>query len=247
MDDFGGTSIAQIRDTYFRDGVVFLRSALEEVETRRVCEGEAELNELFASRGDQVRRGRFVDEWPASLDNVQRWQTIVALVNKLIGPDVALYYRRLLIKDKFFTGAISVHQELPFFNGGVEKIHIFLPISRNVEKNGHLRFYAGSHKYGLVGQGDIKPERFYGVRDVGEDLYPGDLVIMHHFTWHYSAKAQSDEPRYLLQLMYQPSDDGSYAGDTPELISGRWRTDLRFPASNSVLYYNLWSRATRRK
>ncbi len=240
-------SIEQIRETYSRDGVVFLPGALTGAETNRVRQGETELRELHVLRGSQVRRGRFVDEWPASLGDVQRWATLVALLHGLIGGDVALYYRRLLIKDKLFAGSISVHQELPFFHGGVNKVHIFLPISANTKSNGHLRYYAGSHKYGLVGQGDIKPERFKGIRDVGLDMYPGDLVIMHHFTWHHSPKSQSDDPRYLLQLMYQPSDDGSYAGDMPELISGRWRTDLRFPASDSVLYYNIWSRATRRK
>ena len=117
-------------------------------------------------------------------------------------------------------------------------MNVFLPVSPNTAANGHLRYFAGSHKYGLVGQGDIQPERFQGVRDVGEDLYPGDLVLMDHCTWHHSSASNSDEPRYLLQMIYQPTDDPSY-GERPELISGRWRTELRFPWSEALVYYNV--------
>jgi hypothetical protein len=39
--------------------------------------------------------------------------------------------------------------------------------------------------------------------------------------------------------MYQPSDDGSFTGAKPVLVSGEWRTDLRFPVSEALTFYNV--------
>jgi hypothetical protein len=231
--------LEQIKSALREDGVVFLKGALTDLETQKLRSGEAELDELHRTGAAEIRDARFFKgAWPPALADVERWPTI-ALVTDLIGEDVALYHRRFLIKDPIFSGSITPHQEMPYFHGGLHKLNVFLAVSPNTAANGHLRYYAGSHKYGLIGQGDIQPERFPGVRDVGEDLYPGDLVLMDHCTWHHSADSTSPGPRYLLQLIFQPADDGSSFGEEAVLVSGQWRTELRFPGSEALTFYNV--------
>ena len=235
----GRPHLTMIKEQFNQNGVVILKGHLSQARMTRLDEAKRQLDHEHAISGDAIRNARFyMGPWPAAIDDLEHWPEIVALVRELIGDSIALYYRRFLIKDARFKGSVAAHQDLPYWHGGLEKIHLFIPVSPNTVQNGYLRFYAGSHRYGLIGQGDIEAERFSGIQEVYDDLYPGDVVIMDNRTWHYSKPAEVDEPRYLIQLMYQPSSDGSYVGK-PTPISGQWQTDLRFHENDALIYANV--------
>jgi hypothetical protein len=216
-----------------------LKGVLDRQMTMRLSQAAIELNQVHETAGDTVRDSRFyLGTWPKAIEDIEHWPALVSLVRPIIGDDIAFYYRRFLIKDSRFKQSVAAHQDFPYWHGNVEKVHLFVPVSPNTARNGCLRFYAGSHSYGLVGQGDIDASQFRGITEMYDDLYPGDVVIMDHRTWHYSTPAETDEPRYLLQLVYQPSSDGSYM-QKPELISGNWLTDIRFPFDQALIYANV--------
>jgi hypothetical protein len=221
-----------ITQTLADDGIVFLKNALSPDELALLRRGA---DQLHAAQHDAVRNARFYSgEWPPLLRDVQRWPTLLRIAREIIGNDIALFARRFLIKDSRFSGSVSAHQDCPYWHGTVNKLHLFLPVTPNTAQTGAVRYYAGSHKYGLIGQGDIDASEYSGIREVGDESYPGDIIVMDHFTWHYSPPKQSDDPRYLLQLIYQHSSCGSYY-EQPELVSGEWRTTIRFPYSEALI------------
>ncbi|MCU1390645.1 MAG: hypothetical protein JWL72_3983, partial [Ilumatobacteraceae bacterium] len=145
--------------------------------------------------------------------------------------DVALYMNRVLIKDEHWTGAISIHQDMPYFNGGQRKVSIFVPLERTQADggNGGLKFVVGSHRYGNLERGTINLADFEPMPVLAPDLDVGDVVVMDFLTWHYSETPATPSERPLLQLAYQAADDGSYGGElfgvaAPTLVAGSWRT-----------------------
>jgi ectoine hydroxylase-related dioxygenase (phytanoyl-CoA dioxygenase family) len=189
-----------------------------------------------------LRSGRFLlHELPQPVKKLSFLPTLVRRVRRILGDNVALYHARVLIKDGHFKEAVHPHQDSPYSHGLYNKLHVYLPLTPNKRSNGCLQFWANSHKYGLIGQGDIDPAQFEAIEIVSEEVFPGDVVLMDYATWHFSERATTDEERFLHQLVYQPSNDGSYVL-TPELISGEWLTQLRCPASKALIYRRIEER-----
>ena len=107
-----------------------------------------------------------------------------------------------------------------------------MPLTRTVARNGNggLIFLKGSHKYGNLQRGTIRREMFPAMEELAPDLEVGDIVLVDFLTWHYSEDAVIPGDRPLIQIVYQPSSDGSYVGPRfgvpkPTLVSGRWMTE----------------------
>jgi ectoine hydroxylase-related dioxygenase (phytanoyl-CoA dioxygenase family) len=218
-------------------GVAIVKDIFTQAERQQIVEAVTALREMHATIPlTDLRNGRYLmQELPEPVLQLAIFPTIIRMVRRILGDNVALYHARVLIKDRHCKDSVLPHQDAPYSHGLYNKVHAFVPLTANTRDNGHLQFLANSHNYGLIGQGSIDPAHFEDLEVVSQEIFPGDVVLMNHFTWHFSEEAKTNDDRYLLQLAYQPSNDGSFVF-APRLISGEWLTHLRFPVTKALIY-----------
>ena len=221
----------EILARYRRDGVAVLHGFFDRSYSAEISEGWNDLKKEV-ELGGLGRNARFLyGKLPGRVGEIWRHPRLAELARSTLGPDVALYMNRLLLKDKEWSGAVAIHQDMPYFHGGQNKLSVFVPLQpvQATGGNGGLRFIVGSHLYGNLERGTIQLDRFEPMPELAPSLDVGDIVLMSMMTWHYSDDAPSKDDRPLLQLMYQPADDGSFAGPKmgvpePTLLCGGWKT-----------------------
>lgn len=220
---------------YEHDGFLILKGLFSQPTMAELCQGWSEVKqELLSGSGRLQRSDRFVSGiLPDPLGSVYKHSNLIAIAQQLLGEDVALYMNRLLVKDDIWQGAVEVHQDLPFFHGSFSKLSVFVPLLPFSEDTGGLTLVAGSHKYGNLGiRGAIALEKWPALPTVTPALAPGDVMLMNFYLWHYSEAPKVPSERPLLQIVYQPADDGSYFNDGlegPTLVCGHWRTEHFVP------------------
>jgi hypothetical protein len=144
--------------------------------------------------------------------------------------NIALYMNRILVKDRTWSEQVEVHQDMPYFHGGIEKISFFLPLTpQSPRRNGGMVFLKGSHLYGQIQPGTIMLKNFPPLEEFAPDLDIGDLLIVNFLNWHFSPKSIEPTDRMIMQVVYQPATDGSYGGiglgvAEPTLVCGKWET-----------------------
>jgi hypothetical protein len=219
------------RNEYEDNGVAVLPRFFDELRSKRLSAAWQSLKRDFAA-ASLDRSSRFLfGTLPGEIGQLYADPSLVALVQSLLGGDIALYMNRILLKDEHWSGAVAIHQDMPYFNGTQEKISIFVPLQPTQAEsgNGGLKFVVGSHKFGNLERGTIDRSKFPPMLDAAPSLEVGDVVIMNFLTWHYSEDAAIQGERPLMQIVYQSSRDGSYGGaklgvPEPTLVCGTWRT-----------------------
>ena len=171
---------------------------------------------------------------PAALDDMHTCPELLDILERIY-PDLALYMRRFLIKDRQSRTPVFLHHDYGYDIGWPEKTAVFIPLSPANPENGGMSYYVGTHRLGYLG-------------DVGEfnaslldpewpvlrpSVLPGDVVFMHECTWHASGPHTGGPDRILLQATYQPASDPSGAA----LLRGSWRTDLRLAELTNAEYF----------
>jgi hypothetical protein len=231
---------ADYRSEYDERGVVHLPSFFEPTYAAEMRSMWAPFKASLEAQAGNERNARFVyGVLPDPIGSICRHPKLVALATSILGSDVALYMNRLLLKDATWKGSVTIHQDMPYYHGGLHKLSIFVPLqpSQAHGGNGGLKYLVGSHKYGNLQRGGIDRAQFAPMEEVGPSAEVGDVTIMNFLTWHYSEEAVRADDRPLLQIVYQPSADGSYASARfgvaePTLIAGEWRTS----------YFTEWNR-----
>jgi hypothetical protein len=216
--------------TYAEQGFLVLREVFTRPEMKSYVQGWLRLKVGLQSNSLPLkRRDRFVlGILPDPLGSIYRHPRLVEVANRILGPDVALYYNRLLVKDEVWSGSVEMHQDMPYFHGSTGKLSVFVPLEPFNQTTGGLMIVTGSHKFGNLGmRGTILPDRFPALPVAAPSLEPGDVLLMTFLTWHTSDAPTVARDRPVLQIIYQPADDGSYFNDGldgPTLVSGQWRT-----------------------
>lgn len=175
------------------------------------------------------RTDRFIlgDELPGSLGKIYEHPALVEAAKKIIGPDIALYMNRLLVKDEHWDGHVTPHQDCVYFHGSTDKLSAFVPLTEFSPRTGGVRFVEGSHKYGNLGRrGTIRYEDWEAMPILAPQAFPGDVIFASFEIWHHSESSELVTDRPLIQTTYQSAADGSYQGqpDRPTLVCGEWRT-----------------------
>ena len=67
------------------------------------------------------------------------------------------------------------------------------------------------------------------MEDLAPTLEVGDAAFMNFLTWHYSENPVQVDERPLMQIVYQPANDGSFGSAKlgvaePPLVTGTWQT-----------------------
>lgn len=219
-------------DEYDANGVLVLKRFFDDVTVGRLTSAWQTLKRDFNAAALD-RNARFLfGALPGEIGRLYSNPSLVRLAQSLLGPDIALYMNRVLLKDEHWSGAVAIHQDMPYFNGGQQKLSIFVPLQPTQAEggNGGLKFVIGSHKYGNLERGTIDRSQFKPMAEIAPALDVGDIVVMNFLIWHYSEDAVIPDERPLMQVVYQPSTDGSYGGaklgvPEPTLVCGAWRTD----------------------
>lgn len=216
---------------YAEDGVLVAPSFFDQDDTAALKAAWDDLKADVAGQGLE-RSARFMlGVLPGLLGELYRHPLLVDLATAVLGRNVALYMNRILVKDEHWGGPVAIHQDMPYFHGGQQKLSIFIPLSPITAEggNGGLKFVVGSHHYGALERGTIDRTCFGYMSDVAPSIDPGDIVMMNFLTWHYSDTATVPDERPLMQIVYQPASDGSYGGPKmgvpePTLVHGDWKT-----------------------
>ena len=163
-------------------------------------------------------------EPPPVLAKMHEHPGLLDIVEKALGPDIALYNQRFVIKDHQSRGPVFAHQDFPYHLGWPTKASAFVALGPVTPENGGLFFYPGSHQYGYFGDaGEVNTEI------LGPDwpkicpsLEPGDVALMNSSTWHGSGPHVSGPDRIVADIIYQPADDPSGIA----LLRGHWQTEI---------------------
>jgi len=179
---------------------------------------------------------------PPSLQVIHQSASLLDIVEKVFGPDLALYNQRFVIKDKYRLGDIFVHTDFPYHYGWPNKASAFVALSPVNRDNGGMYFYPGTHQFGYLSDaGELDPSALPANWPVvSPNLEAGDVVLMHSATWHGSHPFSSGPNRILADIIYQPADDPSGIA----LLRGQWQTELRIDRHMKSRLYKR-SRVTR--
>ena len=160
---------------------------------------------------------------------------IVDLAKVIHGNDVALYNYRFVIKDKYNTNKVMLHQDSCYHLGNLNKCSFFIPIYHVGPFNGGLEFYPGTHHYGYLGDaGEVDPDSFEQKwQKIAPTVNPGDLIVMNSHTWHGSPINTSGVDRIVIDIITQPANDPT--GEV--LLAGEWKTNLRYSKNNPTQYF----------
>lgn len=218
-------------EAFDRDGVLLIPNFFDQWEATQMEADWDRLAQMGAQAGLKRSDRYMFGVLPGMIGGIYRHPKLIALARAFCGDDVCLYLNRILLKDAGWNGPVAMHQDMPYNIGGHRKFSLFVPL-KPVQAdggNGGLKYVLGSHRYGNLGPGVIDRRQFPPMPDFAPDMSVGDILLMSYFTWHWSEAAPVPAPRPLLQITYQPADDGSFSGiawgvPEPTLVRGEWRT-----------------------
>lgn len=148
-------------------------------------------------------------------DQIVKSPNMLAILNKLIGPNVRLHGSKLNIKAPHYGSPVEWHQDWAFYpHTNDDILAIGVMIDDVLDINGPMLYLPGSHKHPLVYDHHMDG-RFCGAMDpvkCGLDFSkavsatgPAGSCSFHHVRLvHGSAQNTSDRPRHLL--LYECTD-----------------------------------------
>lgn len=225
-------------DVFHKAGVFIMRNAIPEdvIQQWQAAWSEFQATQLHESRNvNQANPVALSEQLPPSLATMYRHPVFIDTMRQVFGDHLALYNHRFVIKDRFSTGKVFLHQDSCYHVGNLNKCSLFVPLSNANRGNGGMTFHAGSHQLGFLGDaGEINPEKFpMRWPTITPDLQPGDFVVMHSSLWHESGPNISGIDRILADTIVQAADDPT----GKELLSGAWQTDIFYSPENYIRYF----------
>lgn len=225
---------------YAEDGFYIARRFLNDAEVDDMRDGwEAAKASLRGEprAGCRMQRNHLYlfGDMPPVFEQLCEHPRILDAVTSVLGPNVALYMHRLLVKDAHFNAGVHLHQDYPYFNGGPKKVAVFVMLGKCDINNGSVGYVKGSHKLGIRTRDTIDIAEHPDLEIVMPTMSFGDVAFMDFLTWHYSGAGSMLDERPAMQLVFQPADDGSYNELTlpgPRLVCGAWQTDKFEPFSD---------------
>lgn len=216
-----------IPEIFKQSGIFILRNVIPPVEILALqtkweilCK---ELEKKGGRRKDQNNPVNFLDELPVYFQDFWKSEYVKTIATTVIGPNVALYNHRIVIKDKMSDSSVFLHQDYCYHLGFPAKCSLFIPIFDSGSEQGSLSFYPGTHQYGYLGDaGEIDPKSFKKWERITPYLAAGDVAIMNSCLWHESGPNMTGTDRVLFDIIIQPADDPS----GKDLVAGEWQTDF---------------------
>ncbi|MEP4198870.1 MAG: phytanoyl-CoA dioxygenase family protein [Aliishimia sp.] len=217
-------------DAYWRDGYLFPVDALSpQVAARYRAELEKiETDYLDAGLIQPLNTYKGVNSHLVMpmVDQIARTETLLNIVQSILGPDILLFAGEFFIKEPNTTQIVSMHQDLTYWGlGAIDGlVTVWVPLSAATPQSGCMEFVSGSHKNAILphddtfdannllsrGQEvavDVKPQDKTTI-----ELHPGQVSLHHGLTIHGSGPNTTDDRRIACVLRYIRPDMAARAG-----------------------------------
>jgi len=163
-------------------------------------------------RIDHVRKlGNFTDFDPA-LMHAAMSAKLHAILDRIMGCGRVLLQEMALVKPPRIGAEKPWHQDAAYFRGSDPDLMfgVWIALDPATRENGCMEVIPGSHRAGPVPhipQEDInlctiRPDHLHADRRVAVPLDPGDALVFHSLTHHYTAANRSTLRRRALQFHY---------------------------------------------
>ncbi len=218
-------NLEQIVKDFERDGVVRVNQLLssEEVESVRraiadyVCDIAPKLaasEVTFEADGKSARNLWRMEKHSPFFEEISRKSDVVDLVRQLLHDDPIAMGVETFNKPALIGSGVPPHQDNAYFcQTPPDVLTVWIAMDAATESNGPVFYVRGSHKLGVLrheasgvkGNSMVlanKPDcrdPFVGL------LEPGDALIHHCQTIHYSGPNRTDMPRCGLLIVYRAS------------------------------------------
>lgn len=197
----------RIPEALDEDGVVVIRGIIPKAKISNALVS-------FCKFYDETRNIRAISRWnsadynsdsptPSEVLCLAECEEIVSVVKNILGGDVGLYGRKLLVKDARSPGSVHLHQD-SCYQHGLPKVIAFMPLTECSPENGMIHYLPGTHSFGYLGDcGEINRNLLEdNWPDVQPNICPGDIVLMNSHLWHYSDAILRKSVRALLTASY---------------------------------------------
>ncbi|MCC7351366.1 MAG: phytanoyl-CoA dioxygenase family protein [Phycisphaerales bacterium] len=217
-------SASQVAD-YERDGFIRIRKFLSADElaqlkseidrySHQVLPGLPESDRVLEADGKSVRNLWRMEKHDRFFDEFSRRPGIVSTVRPLVHGTPVLVGAETFNKPAKIGSAVPAHQDNAYFcQTPADVLTIWIAVDAVTLENGPIYYVKGTHKQGMLphkpsgvtgnsmGLAQMPPaeesDKFCGTLD------PGDALIHHCHTIHYSAPNKSDRNRCGFLLVYR--------------------------------------------
>lgn len=216
------TETDAVSQAYERDGVVRLKQVLDAEALKRVFDELdryarevlptlAESEVIYESDGQSIRNLWRLDEHDAFFAELAKRPDVVALVRQLVKGEPELRGMETFSKPARVGSGVPPHQDNAYFcQSPPDVLTVWIALDPVTDANGPVFYVPGSHRDGM------RPHKPSGVKGnsiglaepfdksapfVGT-LEPGDALIHHCQTIHYSAPNRTDQPRRALLMVF---------------------------------------------
>ena len=198
-------------DVFDAAQVAKIRSEIEALETHHAKGvGHRDLSQFFRVNG-QLGIPLLAD--------LARTDSILDVVEDVLGPDLLVWSVELFIKEPGSTKTVSWHQDITYWGMGEtdDEVTAWVALSDVSVDAGCMRFLPGSHKDGIVPHTDTFGadnllSRGQEIADVDEakavhgPLKPGQMSLHHGRCFHASGPNRSADRRIGLAIRYVTPD-----------------------------------------
>lgn len=221
---------AELIQRYDADGCVRLRHFFNDAELahvrleldrylRDIAPAVPESDRVYEADGKSFRNLWRMDQHDPFFHQLARRPEILSLVRELVHGEPELMGVETFNKPARVGSGVPPHQDNAYFGQSPpDVLTIWIALDAATESNGPIFYLKGSHRHGM------QPHRPSGVagNSIGlvkmppheeSDVFrgtlkPGDALIHHCETIHWSARNQTDDPRCGLLMVYRGAHTG---------------------------------------
>jgi ectoine hydroxylase-related dioxygenase (phytanoyl-CoA dioxygenase family) len=219
------------------DWLVQIRAELEGLHERMVRETPPEVHVSWESDVDPALQGRIkqlmhAERISPTIDRLLRSDHVLEIVEALIGPEIALYHCKLLMKAARGGTVTPWHQDYAYWVAEDNRplmLNCMFQIDGSSQENGCLQVVPGSHRRGLMThdrQGKVFSVFLPGYFQPRPDAVPlplraGSAVFFGPMIIHGSDANHSDQERRACTIAYNVTGNGK--GRVREVLRGTQR------------------------
>jgi ectoine hydroxylase-related dioxygenase (phytanoyl-CoA dioxygenase family) len=194
--------------------------ALHERMAHAVPDGvEVTWEKLEAGKPKRIKQLMNSERVSPGIDRMLRSDPVLDVVEALLGPDIALFHSKLLMKAAHDGAITPWHQDYAYWKQGANRplqLNCMLAIDAATRENGCIQFVPGSHKQGLVTHerrdeafGLCLPGYFNARPDAAAvEMEPGDCVFFGPLVIHGSDGNRSPRNRRANTIVYTVPANG---------------------------------------
>jgi len=216
-------NVEQILNDYERDGVVRVEQVLSSEEVKRVRSEIAnyardiapnlEASEVtFEADGKSARNLWRMEKHSSFFDNISRKPEVINLVRRLVRGEPVTLGVETFNKPARIGSGVPPHQDNAYFClTPPDVLTVWIAMDAATEWNGPVFYARGSHKLGVLahkasgvkGNSMVLADKFDCADPFIGLLEPGDALIHHCQTIHYSEPNRTVSPRCGFLMVYR--------------------------------------------